>query len=628
MRASYKTCFAVAGAIIAGAIIGCGGSGVGPDVPPPTGNAAVRSSSVGSYQSLGAGVAFPFAGLVASAPTGSNIHMLAALSKKYRPYVVHPKVLALVSDLNLYTDGGVTNGNNMVFHYFSDSAGQNSTGSMTLTSSAGSFAYSSYPATINLAVDVTAGNLPCKGSATITYDGPTGTNKMKGTLTLSKNGEVVSIDMALSPTLQVSGVMTITENQTTISATNVTGPVTGDLNLDFTLDPQGYKGTGTINLTSSSMALHFTQPTGASCTLDGSGNLVLTYPGGGSETVTNPFSATLLAGGGSTGSTGATGTTGTTGATGSTGTTGTTGTTGAVTITPITPTPPIVSSVASDGRFVGQATNGDWMYWPSPTAQPLKITLSSSVSQVAIQDVNKLGHIVGTCLDNQSFEMRPLYWSAYNKAPVELPVVVNQVGNNVGTIFINDQDMIGLNYLSGTSTAYISPTAQPSVLTGGTLNRISPTGVGIGKSVSNWVLWKNLNPPSTPIVTALQLGTVAFLDSSGTLIAGGGPDLIQGVWFTDGPNYTNKVPLQAPSGMTAEISGFGFDGKILGMLETFQRVEHGAIWNSKTSVPIDLDTLGAHDITWIYAELPDGRLFAQVHPASGLLGYELIKINP
>lgn len=485
-----RTCLVAGLAILAGLFSGCGGAGV----QVPSGNQAIRSSSLGGYQSFGAGVAYPFAGLAASAPQGSGIHMISMFSPRFRPYVVHSAVLQFVPELNLYTDGGVVSSGGETFHYFTDSAGTTAAGSMVLVSSSGSFDYPSYPATVTITVNVTAGNLPCHGDATIVYAGSSGSNTLQGTLTLTKNSEVITVDMTLDSNMQVGGTMTIVENGTTISATNLSGLVTGDINFNFTLQPQGFSGTGTMNLGAAVLALTFTNPANASCSVDGSGNLIITYPDGTNETVQSPFSAPLLGGSGGGGNGGGGGASNANFATavavdwntpvqysaakqifGSDSAGEIVGKVSGVpafaasptavpqtlVATPQTGTAYSINSSREIVGAVGTAGNLQAVVWTSPSATATTLQVPAGTTDSMATGINASGQIIGVVYG--SSYTGPVYWSSYQAAPAQVPQAPPI--NGAFPSQIDDNGHLYGNNGSGYNYVWPSPTTSPTVIT-------------------------------------------------------------------------------------------------------------------------------------------------------------------
>jgi hypothetical protein len=590
---------------LAGIILGCGGSGG--TGTAPTGNEAVRSASLGCYQSLGAGVAFPFAALVASAPTGSMVKTAALLSPRYAKYAMGLKRTSLteVSDLGLYTDGGVITGSKDVISYYTDAAGAVSAGQMILTTAAGTFDYASYPAKVTVVVNVTGGNLPCTGTATITFDGPSGTNTMQGTLDLTKNKESVTIDLALSATLAVSGTMNISENSTTIYATNVSGNLGGNLPFDFTIAPQGFAGTGTINLVNSTISLTFTNPKSAGCAVNSSGDLVLTYPDGTSETVNNPLSATLLAGGSTTGSTGTT-TSGTTSTT-SGGTTTTTTTTGGTSglagynVTQIASGAMAISAVSPNGQMVGQDSKGNFVYWSSPTAAAKALTLTSSATVQHLCAINNSGHILAAATDQQSADLTPLFWSSYAKTPTEMTPVGSTSASVSSQMYLNANDQVLVGY---GNLYYASPTSSPISINGlQSLCGISDAGAvcGLGADGS-FKVFPSAPPTGTPISNGANFQQ-GFVGAAGTLALNLGGSISVAT-----PSSYNLTSLQVPTGY--------YDAWSLGVGPTNQTYGYsyngdtviGDLWTSNSAQPLTFQGVGKYATNVVLFETSSGGL--------------------
>ena len=153
------------------------------------GNQAFHASAVASYQSVGAGVAYPFQALELSSPTGSLIHGKAIkrnLLHSFGPSLNKSKSsladsIYFFSNLNLY--GEVQhNGNIYTIAFYTNAAATQSAGSAKLTlptnitNPTDPTSYASYPANILMEINVTAGNLPCKGSVQIVFAGQSGAN--------------------------------------------------------------------------------------------------------------------------------------------------------------------------------------------------------------------------------------------------------------------------------------------------------------------------------------------------------------------------------------------------------------------------------------------------------------------
>jgi len=626
--------------VIMGIIIGCGGgSGTGGSTSVPTGNAAVVATSVGSYQSLSAGIAYPFSAIMASSPSGSTLHSLGMLSPLYRNYLVRLKPqqpLTLNPELNLYSDNGTTTATGLTFHYYTDSAGKDPAGTMSVNSPTGNFNYTSYPATVAVAVNLTAGNLPCQGSASITFGGDSGSNALKGTLKLTRNSEVLTVNLNLSDSMQVSGTLSISESGSTIEATNLNGPVTGNIALNVALQPQGFTGTGTINLTNDAITLDFTSPKGASCKLDSSGDLIVTYPSGTTDTIKNPLSATLSGALGVTGSTTGTNTTGTnTTGTNTTGT-NTTGTNTTGTNTTGTTTgsysgqgdgtleyanaPVTISGTPSNGSSPATISSGNknkqlvgnvqfyGVYWSSPTAQPKTLAIDPNNQTVTrAWSINSSSQIVGE-VDGNASDVVPLYWPTPTATPVELKVLPGTV--SCAAQWINDSGEIvgwsssGQNNTSGYPATvpvyWKSYTASPVQLAGATntmpsyisnsgaiLGQIESLDGGIGDGGAGGyfpVVWKS------PTATATSLGPNEETEPFGMSQSGIVTGTLNGAAETWSPNSYAAKALPAPAAYAGSGLTLNSAGAVLGYYLSKSQTLHLAVWEPNKN-PFFVDEL-------------------------------------
>jgi len=566
MRSSIRGIWVAAIPVtIAGIIIGCGGSGGG--TTAPTGNVAVRSTSVAGYQSLQGGIAFPFTAVVSTAPPGSGI---AAA------FATRTGGLTLIPELNLYASALSGSGATRQINYFLDSAGAQPAGSMKLTSSAGSFnSYTKYPVTIGLSVNVAGGNLPCVGSGSITFLDSAGSNTMKGTLDLTKNNETVSIDLKLSDSNEMSGSFSVKESGTTINATDVSGPVSGDLPFNFALSPQGYSGTGTINLVAGSMSLTFTNPMGASSSIDSSGNLVIDYPGGTSQTIDNPLTASLL---------GSTATTGTTsGATGTTAGT-TAGVSAAKFATPVlsawapstlsgeiigtqalygsnaagqvvgsvnnapafgssftaTPAPLHLPSNTSGGiayginasgqiaGFVGSYSTGQAVIWSSPATTPTLLKVPSGTTASAAIGINASGQMVGYAYTASGEEF--LYWSGPTATPIQVAPAMRQGFSPGGPTAIDDQGhLFGAEDGGDFDYLWSSPSSQPAAVPGAygalgtnfSFSNAGLAGTANTEGIANGaLLWAppSYQPKPIPVSKSANDSVALSIDNAGDIV--------------------------------------------------------------------------------------------------------------
>jgi hypothetical protein len=291
-------------------IDGCSKSN-GPTAPPTPsllqGNQAFHAGAVAGYQAVGAGVSYPFTALQLASPTGSTIRSLSVTnlfshSSGFTTLMRTSKItdtLSFVPYLNLY-GGDRFNGNVLTLFFYSDATGTQSAGNVTVTLPPNTTdpldptSYASYPANVTIAINITAGNLPCTGNLVVSFTGGTGANTMTGTNTLTKDNVVFSLNLTLDNQFNVSGSVTITESGATIEATNVKGRLDGSLTCDVKINPYGWTGTGILNLVKGSMTASVNTGTGTStATSDSLGSVNINYADGTHEIVVNALSGGL-----------------------------------------------------------------------------------------------------------------------------------------------------------------------------------------------------------------------------------------------------------------------------------------------------------------------------------------------
>src|SRR5579871_5391768 len=164
---------------------GCGG---GNGSALLQGNAAHRAAIIAGYQSFSAGVAYPFTSLKLVAPAGGTLSQSKAADplarSLFRPLlpplsrqasITRSPGLAYSSALSLYADSSpVVSGNQWTLNFYSDSAGTQRAGAITITlpaSANGTNNYPTFPALINIAINLQAGNIPCTGNVQINFLG-------------------------------------------------------------------------------------------------------------------------------------------------------------------------------------------------------------------------------------------------------------------------------------------------------------------------------------------------------------------------------------------------------------------------------------------------------------------------
>ena len=276
------------------------------------GNQAFHASAVAGYQTVGAGASYPFTVLQLTSPTGSPIRNSLSISNNLLHSIgsaLHKRnsnltdSIKFVKYLNLYGTEGF-NGDTLLMSFYNDAAGTQSAGSVKATlptdisNIADPTSYASYPANIKVDLNITGGNLPCKGNLLISFTGGTGANTMTGTNTLTRDNVVFTLNLTLDDQFNASGSITITESGATIEATNVHGLVFGSLTCDIKIKPYGWTGTGILNLITGSMTANVNTGTGIStATSDSLGRLNINYADGTKEIVVNALAGDLTGGG-------------------------------------------------------------------------------------------------------------------------------------------------------------------------------------------------------------------------------------------------------------------------------------------------------------------------------------------
>ena len=284
-------------------LVRCSGGGGG--TATLKGNAAFRAAAIASDQSLGAGIAYPYVALQIVSPDGSGAlgagSPLAAFPSWLDGLVAAPAAPQLVPALNLYASTATFSANTATIDFYSDSAGTQSAGAVTITLPAGSMGdpdggvtYPSYPDQAQISVDITGGNLPSKGNIVVKFTDSSGANTMTGSLVI-KSATTLTLDLTLSPSLDVGGTITIAQNGETTTCSHVTGALTGTIDCDVAIAPLGWTGTGTMNLLTGQLTLNLNTGSGtSSASVDSAGHLSLGYGDGTTESIGDPFNAPLV----------------------------------------------------------------------------------------------------------------------------------------------------------------------------------------------------------------------------------------------------------------------------------------------------------------------------------------------
>jgi hypothetical protein len=520
---------------IAAAIIGCGGSGGKTSSTNAATKAGIKAVAIESYQSLGGGMAFPNKILRLTAPANSGIGpspSIPTLAKsKFRP---RTSAIEYNPILGLYEQDAVTSAK-VSAQFFTDSAGTNPAGTMTATSSSGSFSFATYPVTISASIAVTGGALPISGNCKIVYQGPSGNNSMTGTFSLPTNQETATINMTLSPTHAVGGSVTIVDGTTTIQATNIQGNLDGVLTCSATVQPGNFTGSGTLDFDTMQVSLVLNSTAGkATASVNSSGNLAIVYPDGSTEVVTNPISAALNGESGGTTSTTSTtaATTGST-ATTTTGSTSTTATTSGASLYTVSPTQGITTTqVNTSGYAVGLSYAGS-----SIVTFPNFVTNFGLTPYASVVYVNGSGAAVGTGGSEENGLSAPLYWSNVELAGgVPTGVTMQE--------YIPDSDQVAgisdAGVVLGTSTIYST-----------------------GAAVSTAIYWKT--PTGAPAFVKVPAG-LSNVSISASARNGGfvGSGYLSGAstptyYYWTSPT-TLPIVVKPPAGVSVSAGGFTLTG--------------------------------------------------------------------
>ncbi len=574
---------------LAALLAGCGGSGSKTSTTLLQGDPAFRSASVASYQSLGAGVAYPYFALQIASPTGSPLHTRAAerlgiaaaslTSASHsggRTASTRAAGLTLVPALNLYVDAGTSSGNAFSLNYFTDSAGTQSAGSVTITLPAGTptlSTYASYPVQIPIAVNITGGNLPCHGNAVLKFTGASGANSLVGDFTLTKNNVPFHVDLALSDQLDVSGAITIQGSGATITATNIRGNLLTPLQCDVTVAPYGWTGTGTLSLTTGQITLHLNTGAGVSTTTaDSSGNLTLAYADGKTETVNNALLAGLVSG--STGGGSANG-----GGSGN----------GSGSYVGL-PQDFFSKQINNAGQVLGDiSSNGSQgAFLASATAQEVKLQTPTGSGARSADAMNNSGQIVG--VDEQ-----PLFWNNATSVPTVLKstgysnILLRGITDQGQILGISSHPLMGLYWANASSApvALQMPT-QDSVQS--VEFAVSASGQIAGVVNAQYLYWQS--PTAQPVALApLPAGETPgrFLINTQSQIVT--TSSAGHVFFWASPS---AQPIQLPSlanGTTVSMhaSWLNNKGLIVGRADASDRSGRAVYW--KAGQVADMNTL-------------------------------------
>ena len=287
-------------------LVGCGGGNggivtptavptatAGP-TPTLTGNTAIRAALTTGYQGYRSQVNYPIRALMMALPSTSPFKAAAGALKKgtLASSTSAAKTLAYFGELGLYVDI-TTSGNVTTISAYTDAAGTQSAGSATITSPKGTTAgnYSSYPAVVGLKINITGGTIPCQGTGTLTFTGPSGVNTLAGQLFLTKTGVTSNANLSLSTSGQVSGTITFNENGQITTLSKLSGPLDGDITGQASVSPGGSTGTAVINLFAGKYQVTLKNSSGTATASANplTGALNVSFPDGTQETLPQPL---------------------------------------------------------------------------------------------------------------------------------------------------------------------------------------------------------------------------------------------------------------------------------------------------------------------------------------------------
>jgi len=602
-------------------IDGCSKSN-GPTAPSTPailqGNQAFHAGAVATYQSYQCRRAISFAGFGLASPTGSKIRRIVAnsISQSYGSTALKRTskltgTLTFVPYLNLYTDGGSFNGNIATVRYYSDAAGTDSAGNVTITlptnvtNPLDPTSYAFYPATVTIAINITGGNLPCTGNLVISFSGGTGANTMTGTNTLTKDNVVFNLNLTLDNQMNASGSITVTESGATLQLDSVKGNIaTPPLTCNVVVSPYGWTGTGTLNLMTGSMTANVNTGTGTSTAAsDSLYNLNITYADGTHEIVVNALSGGLTGNGGTSASI-----------------TATSGTPQSAMVNTAFASPLVATvkdpsgnpmsgatvtfiapSTGQSGTFTGGVTTittttnalGQAQVTITANATAGNYNVTASVAGVTTTAVFVLTN-TGTV--SIAFYKAPLIFTSSQRTIV----TINNNGQSVG-------------YLPRTGSGYnvpvywATPTAQPQTLTSSSDTAFTVNGLndssqivggrflntGGGYKPTNALYWSS--PTAQPKILAVPNNTVyteaMSINNSGQIAGWALTNTGYTFFYWTSPNDTPQV-LQSPAGFSGSTIIIAPNGQIIA-----NNGISGAFWASPNVPGVTLKGLNANDLT-------------------------------
>jgi uncharacterized membrane protein len=421
---------------------------------------------------------------------------------------------------------------------------------------------------------------------------------MTGSMTLTRNNILCTLNLGLSDQLDVTGSISIVESGATIQLTNVTGKISNTLTCNASVSPYGWTGTGTLNLFTGAITVNLNTGSGNSTAAsDSLGGLTIHYADGTSDAVPNALSSGLTpsSGGGTSGSYGS----------------------------PILFLNTSITAMNNNGAMIGYLVGDNRpVYWSSPTAASETLKTISGYTSTQAVALNDNGQIVGTGTKGYPNGNVPFYWSGKSATPVQLSfpnslTTVRATGiNNSGQIVgwgaptnAGNTQFVGLYWSS--------PTAQPAVVqtlpnyTGAALGAISQSGEILGTCygtqfpATNSAVWPT--PTGQPVALSVLSGlsySVAIAVNTAGKIAGSS-DIQNGTpypasWTNVSAAATQLGYLHAQSDQ-GSANSINTSGVIVGNLSgyygqssTFFNV--AVLWNGTQAT--DLNTLIPSGNAW------------------------------
>lgn len=536
------------------ALAGCGGGKStftnGGGAALPQGKAAVRAIALSAHQSISGGRFYAFAAIKLAAPAGSQFTTRAAQGSR-----AVPDTIVYDAGLQLYKKYAST-GSTVSVRYYTDAAATVPAGTATITELGGgdfTNSYPNYPATVNFAADTTEGTVPFTGSGSITYLDASGANTLTGSFTSKRNNVTLAGTLNLTGAGDVTGGMTMTQGGVTTRVTGITGTLSGDLTGSVVSDPYGWTGTIRFSIATGAFTLTLDLGTGTgggtvSASLDTSGNLVIQFADGTTQTIASPLNEFIGGSGG--------------------GTTPTPTPTSTATPTPVpTPTSP-----------------------PSNAPYQAPISLGNFVSAAHfVIGTNRVMNNAGTLVGSEggrSFVLPSPYTTKQ--------YLTNPSGYTLLSLQIDDAGEILASTESGDYVYYTSASASPQPFTGGGYPAVLSAG---GKVVS-------ANPNGQQINYQTSLGAAPTVLKGGfspSGISGNGQMVGRGI---SGSSYTG-VYISGPDADPVALSNpFGSNyydpepqlisdtGLIVGEINAISGSSKSVIWSSPTAAPTEVPGIG------------------------------------